>query len=60
MTDLITIGRETEILKLRVKRRELLLKECSTKSQSNVNLKHRLNTSAKLFSLTSNPIYIHF
>ena len=60
MTELIDIDREIEIIKLRVKRRELLLKECTTTKESNLNLKQRLKVSGKLFSLTKNPIYIHF
>jgi hypothetical protein len=60
MTELIDIDREIEIIKLRVKRRELLLKECTTTKESNLNLKQRLKVSGKLFSLTKNPIYINF
>jgi hypothetical protein len=60
MTELIDIDREIEIVELRVKRRNLLLKECTTESQSKVNLKNRQRVSARLFSLTKNPIYIHF
>lgn len=60
MTELIDIDREIEIVQLRVKRRELLLKECTTTKESNLNLKQRLKVSSKLFSLTKNPIYINF
>jgi len=60
MTDLIDIDREIEIVELRVKRRELLLKKCSTPLESNLNHKHRLKVSRRLFSLTKNSIYIHF
>lgn len=60
MTELIDIDQEIEIIKLRVKRRELLLKECTTTKESNLNLKQRLKVSSKLFSLTKNPIYINF
>jgi hypothetical protein len=60
MTELIDIDREIEIVELRVKRRNLLLKECTTDSQSKTNLKARQRVSAKLFDLTNNPIYIHF
>ena len=60
MTELIDIDREIEIVQLRVKRRELLLKPCSTDMESKLNLKKRKIVSAKLFSLTNNPIYIHF
>jgi hypothetical protein len=60
MTELIDIDREIEIVTLRVKRRELLLKPCNNEPESKANLKQRLKTSARLFSLTKNPIYIHF
>ena len=60
MTELIDIDQEIEIIKLRVKRRELLLKECTTTKESNLNHKQRLKVSSKLFSLTKNPIYINF
>lgn len=60
MKELIDIDREIEIVQLRVKRRELLLKECTTTKESNLNLKQRLKVSSKLFSLTKNPIYINF
>ena len=60
MTELIDIDREIEIVQLRVKRRELLLKKCSTPTESNLNQKQRLKVSNKLLSLTKNPIYIHF
>lgn len=60
MTELIDIDREIEIVELRVKRRNLLLKPCSTDMESKLNLKKRKIVSAKLFSLTNNPIYIHF
>ena len=60
MTELIDIDREIEIVQLRVKRRELLLKKCSTPTEANLNHKERLKVSSKLFSLTKNPIYIHF
>jgi len=60
MPELINIDREIEIVQLRVQRRNLLLKKCSTPSESNVNQKERLKVSSRLFSLTKNPIYIHF
>lgn len=60
MEELIDIDREIEIVELRVKRRNLLLKECNTDQESKKNLKQRLKISARLFSLTNNPIYIHF
>ena len=60
MTELIDIDREIEIVQLRVKRRELLLKKCSTDDESKINLKKRKKVSAQLFSLTKNPIYINF
>lgn len=60
MTEEINIDREIEIIKLRVKRREFLLKKCNNDEESKINLRKRKNFSAKLFSLTKNPIYIHF
>jgi hypothetical protein len=60
MTELIDIDREIEIVQLRVRRRELLLKKCSNDDESKINLKKRKVISAQLFSLTKNPIYIHF
>ena len=60
MTELIDFDQELEIIKLRVERRNLLLKECNTLDESRINRKRRMQASAKLFSLTKNPIYIHF
>lgn len=60
MRELIDIDREIEIVQLRVKRRNLLLKPCSNDKESKLNLNKRKRVSAKLFSLTNNPIYINF
>lgn len=60
MTELIDIDREIEIVQLRVERRKLLLKPCSNDEESKINLKKRKRVSTRLFSLTKNPIYIHF
>ena len=60
MTELIDIDREVEIVQLRVERRKLLLKKCNNDDESKINLKKRKIVSGRLFSLTKNPIYIHF
>ena len=60
MTELIDIDREIEIVQLRVQRRKLLLKKCNNDDESKINLKKRKIVSGRLFSLTKNPIYIHF
>lgn len=60
MTELIDIDRSIKITELRVQRRKLLLKKCSNDDESKINLKKRKRISAQLFSLTKNPIYIHF
>lgn len=60
MTELIDIDRSIKITELRVQRRKLLLKKCSNDDESKINLKKRKRVSAQLFSLTKNPIYIHF
>ena len=60
MTELIDIDREVEIVHISVERRKLLLKKCNNDDESKINLKKRKIVSGRLFSLTKNPIYIHF
>ena len=56
----LTLEQAIEVVNLRVERRRLLAEESTNDSALKLNLKRRLATSAKLFKLTSNPIYIHF
>lgn len=60
MKELTDVAREAEIVKLRLKRNKLLLEKCPTESESKINAKERYRVRKKLFSLTKNPIYIHF
>lgn len=60
MTEEMTLDHLIEVVKLRVKRRELLLEECPTYEEMRKNLKERILLRDKLYSLTKNPIYIHF
>lgn len=60
MTELIDIDREIEILNLRERRRNLLLDKCANGEESKYNYEQRLKIRKELFSLTNNPIYIHF
>lgn len=56
----MTLDHLMEVVKLRVKRRELLLEDCPTYEDMRKNLKKRMLVRDKLYSLTKNPIYIHF
>lgn len=60
MTEEMTLDHLMEVVKLRVKRRELLLEDCPTYEDMRKNLKKRMLVRDKLYSLTKNPIYIHF
>ena len=60
MTEEMTLDHLIEVVKLRVKRRELLLEDCPTYEEMRKNLKKRMLVRDKLYSLTKNPIYIHF
>lgn len=60
MTEEMTLDHLMEVVKLRVKRRELLLEDCPTYEDMRKNLKKRMLIRDKLYSLTKNPIYIHF
>jgi hypothetical protein len=60
MAKLIDVGLAMEIADLLKRRRNLLLKKCKTEAESKLNATARLRVRNKLFSLTQNPIYIHF
>jgi hypothetical protein len=60
MAKLIDVGVAMEVATLLKQRKNLLLKKCTSKTESITNLKARIRVRNKLFSLTQNPIYIHF
>jgi hypothetical protein len=60
MAKLIDVDLAIEIADLLKRRRNLLLEKCKTEEESKSNYLLRQSIRKKLFSLTQNPIYIHF